>query len=65
MPNPQHDAQGSDGDPSDEHAHADQVVMAGGDRAGTVGGRADREDKIPGRGGGQDGQVSPDAEAIG
>jgi len=45
MPNPQHDAQGADGDPSDEHAHADPVVMAGGDPAGAVGGRADREDE--------------------
>ena len=45
MPNPQHDAQDTDGDPSDEHAQADPVVMAGGDPAGAVGGRADREDE--------------------
>ena len=36
MPDPQHDKKGSDSDSSYQHGHADQVVMAGGEPAGTV-----------------------------
>jgi hypothetical protein len=43
-----------------------QLPLAGEHGGGTDRGRSyERDTHIPGRGGGQDGQVSPDADAIG
>jgi hypothetical protein len=53
-----------DGD--DEHRGDVQLPLAGEHGGGADRGRSyERDTHIPGRGGGQDGQVSPDARAIG